>query len=90
MNSAFEARIPNKAVGSVMGTGGSNIPNVGEVIFFISTLMNERNLVYKDSTYSSGRFEFLFARCRELSIHLMLMNVAAQLIGCISVPVCNK
>lgn len=30
-NSAFEARIPNKAVGSVMGTGGSNIPNVGEV-----------------------------------------------------------
>ncbi|KAH9739370.1 KH domain containing protein expressed [Citrus sinensis] len=31
MNSAFEARIPNKAVGSVMGTGGSNIPNVGEV-----------------------------------------------------------
>lgn len=46
MNSAFEARIPNKAVGSVMGTGGSNILNVGEVIFFISTLMNERNLVY--------------------------------------------
>ncbi|KAH9675782.1 Flowering locus K domain [Citrus sinensis] len=32
MNSAFEARIPNKAVGSVMGTGGSNIPNVGEVV----------------------------------------------------------
>lgn len=33
VNSALDGRIPNNAVDSFMGIGGSNISNIGEVFF---------------------------------------------------------